>query len=1293
MSAANELLDDMPSEDWGKVAAIIRRFEAAWQEGEPPEIDAFLPAPPAERLAVLIELVHVDLEYRWKAGKPLRVEEYFQRYEALRSDERLALQLIASEYHLEQQQAPTVGIEDYARRFPHLADRLEKALAAPLEPGFSTWDKAESEKPTTVADPPACETMRALGFELLGELGRGASSVVYRARQIGLDRLVAVKMILAGPHAGPEDLARFRMEGEAAARLQHPNIVQIHSIGEEGGRPFFVLEYVAGGSLAQKLAGTPLPPQQAASLAETLACAIHVAHSCGIVHRDLKPANILLQKSEIRNPKSEISGTSDFGFRISDFSPKITDFGLAKRLDAPSGLTVSGAIMGTPSYMAPEQAEGKASQIGPATDVYALGAILYETLTGRPPFRAATPLETMLQLVSEDPVPPGRLQKVPRDLETICLKCLNKDAPQRYVSAKALADDLRAFLVGEPIRARRPSIWIRGLQWARRRPLVASLAAALVLALTIGFLGMAGLWLRSEANRHSAQQAQQDAEGQRAKAEERLERMWLANGRRLLDDDDYLLSLCWFLRPLENPNLTPEQEAVHRLRLGLILDQCPRLAHLWVHEGPILFAAYSPDGRFMVTTSADGTAQVWDAQSGVRACPPLRHEKPVVHAAFSPTQPFLVTASWDHTARIWDLASGRQHQLIPHEQKVGFVAYSPDGQRIVTTSADETARVWDAASGRLEKSLDHQADLNSAFFSADNRSILTAGGNLVRLWDAGTGEEIVPPFQHQSEVTLAALSQNGKWLVTLCGDGSVRRWDRAAHQSMLLMLNPDREVQHLALGADGTQAVTADKDGTIQVWSVERGQPITPPLRHSGALMCVALSAHGHRVLAAGDDGSARVWNTTNGNLVGPCLRHGGGMVCAAFSPDGGNVLLGGEDGTARTWEIGQPPRHSRVLRHGTDALRHTAFSPQGDKVVTAGVDGRARVWDTQSGKELVRLEGHKDEVFRAQFNPEGTEILTTGADSTARVWDIATGRERLPPLAHVDLREALYSPDGTSIVTVSDNGSMYFWDATGGTRRLTIQAHDGAVRHAAFSDDGRRLVTAGRRDGTARVWDAQNGTALVPPLHHDSPVLHVAFSAGEGRHVLTACEDGTAWLWDVATGQQILPTALRHDREILDAALSAADDLIVTASADKTARVWDGQGRPVAPPFRHAGEVLRVAFGPHHHLIVTGSADGSARLWNVSGQAVSPPLRHEGNVIDVAFSRDSRQVLTASTDGTARLWDLHPEERPIADLLLLLQAFTGQQLDQSDGFEHLRPQQVRDCWERLRQRSPAGAE
>jgi predicted Zn-dependent protease len=444
--------------------------------------------------------VRADQLLRWHCGERVFVETYLQQCPVLSQDAEGLLDLIFQEARLRAEHGETPTLEEYLRRFPEYADALRLQFASavlatgsqgkPNAGSASFQDRTRSQGMTSIEElfraddsnatdasvvpfvPPPLEAVHGWptlpGYEILGELGRGGMGVVYKAVQTDLKRVVALKMILAGLHAGDQVIARFRAEAEALARLQHPNIVQVYEVGEHNGLPFFSLEFCPGGSLDKKIKGTPLPPKEAAPLIETLARAMHVAHRANIVHRDLKPANVLLAAG----------GT-----------PKVTDFGLARRLDV-QGLSMSGDIMGTPSYMAPEQATGKVKEIGPACDVYALGALLYELLTGRPPFSAPSKVDTILQVINDEPVPPRQFnRRLPRDLETICLKCLEKAPARRYGSAEELAEDLRHFQLGEPIRARPVRATERAVKWVRRRPAQAALVAALGVAVLAGVAG------------------------------------------------------------------------------------------------------------------------------------------------------------------------------------------------------------------------------------------------------------------------------------------------------------------------------------------------------------------------------------------------------------------------------------------------------------------------------------------------------------------------------------------------------------------------------------------------------------------------------------------------------------------------------------------------------------------------------------------------------------------------------------------------------------------------------------
>jgi WD40 repeat protein/tRNA A-37 threonylcarbamoyl transferase component Bud32 len=783
-------LSEMPSAGPVGLETIVDRFESAWQRGERPDIDDALAGLAAtERLAVLLELVHADLEIRLKAGEAARVEDYLRRYPELSGQPALVVELVLAEYRRRRGAEPALSLADYLGRFPHLEAEL-RALVG----NATTWAAApaassgalDGEAGPALPNPAAARHFAAggerlpvvPGYEVLGGLGHGGMGVVYKARQTALKRVVALKMVL-GRHPAADDLARFRTEAEAIARLQHPNIVQVHEVGEHAGQPFFSLEYCGGGSLAEKLKGTPLPGRAAAAVVETLARAIQAAHDRQIVHRDLKPANVLLTE---------------------DGTPKVTDFGLAKKLDE-AGQTTAGAIMGTPSYMAPEQAGGKSGEVGPAADVYALGAILYECLTGRPPFKAATAAETVRQVLQEEPVAPRQVNPgVPRDLETVCLKCLQKDAGRRYATAREVAEDLRRFLADEPIQARPTPAWRRLARWTRRRP-------ALATSVAVSLVALAGLYLlalvynaqvqkalgevrearsETEQQREAAKQARADAEGfrtgaARAKTEAEIK---LDRARRILFARQLgKVEALW--RPDPERGLSLLEDAgqfppyLRDFTWGYYHHLCKR-DDLTLREQPGWdpCLAFSPTGATLAVGTPDGAVRLVDFSGTARV---LRSaaRSPVRAVAFAPDGQTLASGDKTGVVSLWDVAAGRPRATLKgHTGPVRCLAFSADGKTLATGDEDRQVRLWDAAGGKEQGVLPRFADLVLCLtFAPDGTLLVGDWGGGVTFWDTAAARQQAAPQHFGAAVFALAYAPDGRALAVGTSGGDIHLLD------------------------------------------------------------------------------------------------------------------------------------------------------------------------------------------------------------------------------------------------------------------------------------------------------------------------------------------------------------------------------------------------------------------------------------------------------------------------------------------------------------------------------------
>ncbi len=659
---------------------------------------------------------------------------------------------------------------------PIAAVRLSEHNAA----GSDATDSLPGDHPTVRlrAFSRGCrDAPQVAGYEILRELGRGGMGVVYQARQLQLNRVVALKMILDDRPDRPQEYARFLSEAEVIAGLNHPNIVQIHEIGEAEGRPFFSLEFVQGGSLAQRLRGSdPLPPRQAARLILDLAWGVDAAHRQGVVHRDLKPANVLLAGA----PNAPLG----------ECTPKITDFGLAKRR-GEGVKTTAGFILGTPCYMAPEQAAGRAEEVGPATDVYSLGAILYELLTGRPPFQDDAPLVTLQRVLSEEPIAPNQLQRrPPDDLEIICLKCLQKQPPRRYAAAAALADDLERFLDGRPTQARPAAAAERLVMWTRRRPAAAAGLGVSLLALLLMMAGGAWHTLQLHDALAAADRARIDAQterdaslGARDLAEER---------ERLVREYVYAVQVRQAQQLWYHADLTPMRELL--APYAAPGDSDPReftWRYLWRlchsdrrtlegHTSDVYFVAYSPDGSRLVSAGRDGVLHLWDPATGRDLHTLDGHNEEVNSAAFSPDGAGLVSVGDDGRIVLWDLATGsEQRRLQDSGDPIQTVAWSPGGRLIATAGRDQLIHLWDVETGRqLAPLAGHTDQVESVAFNSDGRALASGGRDGgVLVWDMDRMALSRKLDAEASAVQTVAWSRDGRRLAAACGDGMVRLWD------------------------------------------------------------------------------------------------------------------------------------------------------------------------------------------------------------------------------------------------------------------------------------------------------------------------------------------------------------------------------------------------------------------------------------------------------------------------------------------------------------------------------------
>jgi WD40 repeat protein len=1167
-----------------------------------------------------LEEVCARFEADWRAAgtdqSPPRPEDYLGQVEG-REHQALLRELLLLDLYYRRQRGEPAAPADYIVRFPALdPECLENGRGASVEATTSTTPYGE----TLLANQPEGTTRSFGDYEILEEIGR-SMGVVYRARQRRPNRVVALKMILAGEFASPDAMRRFRDEAEHVARLDHQHIVPVHEVGEYHGLPYFSMKYIEGGSLARRLSqGPPLTPREQAALMAKVARAVHHAHQRGILHRDIKPGNILLDAAG---------------------EPYVTDFGLAKQVEEATAHTLSGAVVGTPSYMAREQAQGHSKRLTTAADVYGLGAVLYELLTGRPPFRGETALETLHKVLTQEVVPPSRLKPgVPRDLEVICLTCLRTEPEKRYESALALAEDLERWLRGEPIRKRAVGRMERTVRWVRRHPTGAALVMVSVLA-AMALVGVGvGQWYNTRleatnADLVAAKAALQNTNGKLAETAEQLKHT-LADVR-----DEKTRSRRYFyasqMTLVEQARRDKQDGRVVQLLRTFIPDdpeeEDPRgfeWYHLWRqyhgeqsrlrgHQGAVTAVAFSPDDRFIASGSADHTVKLWDAGTGKEIRTLDGHRDRVTGVAFSPDAKRLATASVDRTVRVWDTATGKELICLKrHGGPVTCVAFSSDSRRIASGSEDMVVRIWDTETGEMAREFTrHTHPIKAVAFAPDAKKVASIGyepktGELV-VWDTSSGDVI---FKRGG----------GAWTsVTFAPDG-----------------------QHLATGEIGA---VKEKDGpptqkpTVRIWNLSGAQ--TGSLEgHEDAITQVAISPDGKQLVSSGADQTVRLWDVTSGKQV-MAFQDEQAALSVAFSPDGLRIASGSVDHTVKLWA---PPANAvRTLDSEAKQANNVEFSPDGQHLA-AVVGGDAIIWNAMTGMRVKTVTG-SGTYGRLAWSPDGKQIAVG-----SRVWNVAPPEACLQAGAGLDPLQGegdgtaehrvvgapdpggldpprsegygtAFSRDGKLLAGVINSGTVGIWDLATGRRLHMLRTPMQFAVCVAFSADGQRLAVgctqqSGTHPETLQIWDVATGRVILTPESFLPGVESVAFSpdgkwlaAGVGNYSRTT--RGQVRVWNAMTGEQIY-VFRGYFCCVWSVAFSPDGKRLASASRaggrdedPGDVKIWDLQtGQELCTLRGHARMAYGVSFSPDGRRLATAGADG-VKIYDGTPLASTPePLR-----------------------------------------------------------------------------------
>ena len=1054
------------------------------------------------------------------------------------------------------------------------------------------------------------------GYRVLEELGRGGMGVVWRAQELSLGREVALKVLPFGVELAPQELLRFKREAEAGGRLSHPCIVAVHAFGEVDGIHYIAQELVGDGrSLSDRLAELhklpELPREHYREVAEffaRIAEALQVAHDAGVEHRDVKPGNVLIAP---------------------DGGPKVADFGLAHVEDALA-LSRTGEFAGTPFYMSPEQAASRRMGIDHRTDIFSLGATLYEALTLTRPFDGDTSHQVLEKVMLQDPVDPQKLRsRVPRDLAVICLKALEKQRDHRYASMEAMASDLRRFLRHEPILARPPGPVRRLSKWTARHPTataVTALGAAALVAIAFLLVRLVrantDLVGARDAALVSAEQACEQEKLAQIKANEARVSLELAEQRR--GEAERARGEAEEAAAREADARRKAEEA--RAETESALAEVERQSYL----GNILGAG--------VHLERGDYAQ---ARRSLDACPVS-----------------LRGWEWNHFDLVQDpsIASFQgtynpsTYEFFPSLTTVNCMALDPSGKRMLTNAAHTTS-VWDLETETLLhtlRRLDYTTVEAVAYEPAGGWFLTASAGGLVAKWEASSGQLLATFEGHTDQVRAVAVHPDGRSLVSGSWDGTVRAWDATNEQQLWMFAGPEGcHFTWTAFTPDGARVLVG---GTFGAHVLDPNSGTELRLLTRAYVSCAALSPDGRIVAAVIGYGpwptSIQRLDVDSGAQLAEFEGHADAVDAISFSPDGRTVYSGSADRTVRAWDVASG--ESSVLIHGEAPMTALAASADSETVWTGSIAHGVRRWDLNTRSPFTALSAGSVAGLCLAISSDNAMIATGAADRTVRLWSARTGELMATLRGHgLEIESVAFSHDGRFLASVSRDGTARLWSAE---THESIRCIEGisAGRSLVRSDGENLLVLVGGHSSEGnegsprlRVLDARTG-ALVAYLGNEQLSIEpLALDAVRGRVLVTNNGSTTATLLDRATGDELVELKW-HQSRVRCAAFGLSGRLIATGADNSTIHLWDAKsGQQLRTMQGHRGAVLAVDFHPDGSRLASGAADGTVRVWDArDGSILAIFEKHVGEVTSVAFTSGGRRLVSASEDGTIGVWD-----------------------------------------------------